>query len=55
MYLKSLICALLCTVGICLVALLIKWVIVQVSVEIFVIMLVGFSGVFLLVGGNEDG
>lgn len=53
MFLLALIAALLCTVGICLVALLIKWVIVQVGAMIFAMILIAFTLLFLLVGGNE--
>ena len=55
MYLIALISALFCTVGTCLVGLLIKWVITQVGASIFFAVLVGFSGLFLLIGGDEDG
>lgn len=55
MFLIALICALLCTVGSCLVGLLIKWVITQVGAAIFMVVLFGFCGIFLLVGGGEDG
>lgn len=55
MFIVALISALLCTVGGCLVGLLIKWIITQVGASIFMVVLVGFTGLFLLVGGGEDG
>ena len=54
MYLIALICALFCTVAVCLVSLLIKWVITQVGATIFMVVLVGFCCVFLLMGDDED-
>lgn len=54
MYLIALICALFCTVAVCLVSLLIKWVITQVGATIFMVVLVGFCCVFLLIGDGED-
>ena len=55
MFLLALISALICTVGVCLVGLLIKWVILQVGAVIFAAILICFSLLFLLVGGDEDG
>lgn len=55
MFVIALICALLCTIGSCLVGLLIKWVIAQMGATIFACVLVGFTVLFLLVGGDKDG
>ena len=55
MFLVALICALFCTIGSCLVGLLIKWVIAQAGAAIFVVVLVGFCCVFFLVGDAENG
>lgn len=55
MFIVALISALLCTVGACLVGLLLKWVITQVGATIFALVLFGFCAVFLLVGGGKDG
>lgn len=40
--------------GVCLVGLLIKWVITQVGAVIFAMILICFSLLFLLLGGNKD-
>ena len=54
MFMVALISALICTVGVCLVGLLIKWVITQVGAVIFAMILIYFSLLFLLLGGNKD-
>lgn len=54
MFMVALISALICTVGVCLVGLLIKWVITQVGAVIFAMILICFSLLFLLLGGNKD-
>lgn len=54
MFMVALISALICTVGVCLVGLLIKWVITQVGAVIFATILICFSLLFLLLGGNKD-
>lgn len=53
MFLLALIAALLCTIGMCLVGLLIKWVVLQVGTAIFSMILIAFTLLFILVGGDE--
>lgn len=55
MFIVAILSALLCTIGACLVALFLKWIIAQVGVVIFAILLLSFSILFLLLGGLEDG
>lgn len=55
MFLTALFSALACTVGVCLVALFLKWIIAQVGAVVFAVLMVGFSLLFLLLGGDEDG
>ena len=55
MFIAAVLTALASTIGLCLIALFIKWIIVQVGAAVFAALLIGFSLLFLLIGGNEDG
>jgi len=55
MFITAILSALAATIGVCLVALFLKWIIAQVGAVIFAMLMVGFSLLFLLLGGDEDG
>lgn len=55
MFITAVLSALATTIGVCLVALFLKWLIAQVGAVVFAAILICFSLLFLLVGGGEDG